>query len=524
MKSVNKNLQQAQPESNSVFSQELCKLFPTPANSDFHAFVVESLDLWAQCPEVRAAVEADLRADALARKHSRERDRQFHFAQTLPLPWAGEAEPVGCSLELSPGRPRMSAELAFLFAMIRGWLGSVCSREAVTFLRESATLEWVLRGRGVNLPGATTILENINVLSEATLGLIHRTQLLRAMGEGLEDFRDLSVDSTSVEASSRWPTDSSSIERLLERAWRLGRSLDRWGLPAFKSGCAERWLKEIAKLDFQISTLKEQPGAKRKRRRLYRDLYLTACKMGEKLLGQQREALKAYSEQAGRLVPSRREACEAALEQIVEDISAMGLVLEKSHARIEKGRKTKASERILSLSDRSAAMIVKGGREPVLGYKAQLARSAGGLVSAVLVEPGNPSDSVMLRPLITRGREQTGVTPQSVSADDGYTSGGNLEELERLGVEQVSFSGAKGKKLLGEERWEDPRYEEHRRMRSAVESLMFVLKHNFEFGRMGRRGIEAVRCEMLEKVLAYNIERIVLLRRRAQAPPGQCAA
>ena len=473
---------------------------------------------------MRAAVEADLRIDALMRKHARERDRQFFLSQTLPLPWAGEAEPAGCSLELLAGRPRMPAELVFLFAMIRGWLGSVCSREAVTFLRESATLEWVLRERGVNLPGATTILENINALSEATLGLSHRAQLLRATDESLEDFRELSVDSTAVEASSRWPTDSSLIERLLERAWRLGRHLDNWGLPAFKSGCVERWLKEIGKLDFQISVSKDRVGAQRKRRKLYRHLYLTACKMGGNLLGQQRAALAAFTSQASGLPPSRREVCEAALAQIGEDLNAMASVMEQSHDRIEEGRKTKARERIVSLSDMSAAIIVKGAREPLLGYKAQLARSRGGLVTTVLVESGNPADAVMLQPLISRSVELTGVIPRSVSADDGYTSAENLGALERLGVKEVSFSGAKGKKLLGEELWDDPHYREHRRMRSSVESLMFVLKCNFDFARMGRRGIAAVRCEMLEKVLAYNFDRIALLRRRAQAPPGRHAA
>jgi hypothetical protein len=42
---------------------------------------------------------------------------------------------------------------------------------------------------------------------------------------------------------------------------------------------------------------------------------------------------------------------------------------------------------------------------------------------------------------------------------------------------------------------------------------MFSLKFTVEFGLLRRRGIEAVRCELLEKVIAYNLARIVLLRR-----------
>jgi len=43
---------------------------------------------------------------------------------------------------------------------------------------------------------------------------------------------------------------------------------------------------------------------------------------------------------------------------------------------------------------------------------------------------------------------------------------------------------------------------------------MFTIKDGFEFGELGRRGIEAVRDELTEKVLAYNCCRIILVRKR----------
>lgn len=528
MQKVKTTFQQARPSFQDASPPALGKLFFTPRDSDFGAFVLESLDFWAGCPEIRLAVEADLRADALARKHLRERDRQFFLARTPMLPWEKEevsSEPSACALELLTGRPRMAAELVFLMTMIRGWFSSVCSREAVDFLRESSTLEWVLQERGWKLPAPTTILENINALSEATLALIHRMQLRRAIDEGLEDFGDLCADSTAVDASSAWPTDSSMIEGLAGRAWRLGGKLGNWGVQGFGGELPVRWLQEIGRLDFEIDQLGGKAGGKRQRRKAYNHLFLTACKIGENLFGQLGRSLGAFEAVKADMPPSRREACEALLEHIREDLIALSLTIAQSQKRIEEEICAKTSERILSLADRSAAMIVKGGREPHLGYKAQLVRTGqGGLVSAVLVDPGNPSDSAMLRPLITRSVEQSGVVPRSVSFDDGYTSSKNLRELLEMGVETVSFSGAKGKRLLGEELWERPVYRQLRCDRSAVESLMFVLKHRFDFGRMGRRGIEAVRCEMLEKVLAYNASRMVLLRGRAQAPPGAEAA
>ena len=45
---------------------------------------------------------------------------------------------------------------------------------------------------------------------------------------------------------------------------------------------------------------------------------------------------------------------------------------------------------------------------------------------------------------------------------------------------------------------------------------MSTIKDGFAFGHLVRRGIEAVRDELLEKVLAYNCCRTILIRKRRQ--------
>jgi hypothetical protein len=60
---------------------------------------------------------------------------------------------------------------------------------------------------------------------------------------------------------------------------------------------------------------------------------------------------------------------------------------------------------------------------------------------------------------------------------------------------------------------------EARRNRSAVESLMFCLKHGHEFGRLRRRGIDAVRDELAGKAIVYNLCRTIMLRRKAKKLP-----
>jgi hypothetical protein len=129
---------------------------------------------------------------------------------------------------------------------------------------------------------------------------------------------------------------------------------------------------------------------------------------------------------------------------------------------------------------------------------------------------GNAADSGELIGALRGWMRTTGVIPRILSGDDGYTSKENLRDAKDLGVEKVSFSGSKGKKLHGHSGWWDEERMRAREERSAVESVVFTLKHNHDFGRVSRRGIEAVRAELLEDALAHNFCRIAQLQAQGQ--------
>jgi IS5 family transposase len=189
-------------------------------------------------------------------------------------------------------------------------------------------------------------------------------------------------------------------------------------------------------------------------------------------------------------------------------------VLEYSRNRVLHGIGVEAGVKILSLSDGDVAFIQKGDRLPVIGYKPQIARTGNGFLAALSVSPGNTADVTALQPLLGESIRRTGVVPTTVSTDDGYSSRANRLALQQLGVVNISFSGAKGQRLTPEGEWDSEALSEARRERSAIESMMFVLKHDYLFGRMRRRGIEGVRAEMLAKVIAFNFERMILVRQR----------
>jgi IS5 family transposase len=214
------------------------------------------------------------------------------------------------------------------------------------------------------------------------------------------------------------------------------------------------------------------------------------------------------------LAPSRRVLLRRVIEQMRSDLSDAERVIEYASDRVFHEKKRPSTEKVLSLSDGSAAYIKKGSRNPVIGYKPQLVRSENGFVTSLLVPEGNAADSIKLVPAIEDSIRRTGVVAELVSTDDGYASTKGRDDLREMGVADISVSGAKGKKLTAPEDWESETYREARRYRSAVESLMFTIKDGFAFGELGRRGIEAVRDELLEKVLAYNCCRSILMKKR----------
>ena len=212
------------------------------------------------------------------------------------------------------------------------------------------------------------------------------------------------------------------------------------------------------------------------------------------------------------VAPSRREMAERAVRWMTMDMVNLSQVIDCCQARVVRGNKVPVELKVLSVADEDAAFIAKGGREPTVGYKPQLGRSGAGFIVGFILPLGNAADSGQLVPMFEQVVRRTQTIPAEVSVDDGYASSKGRQQLKDRGVKVVSISGSKGKKITPAEDWDDPEYQAARNGRSAVESLMFTIKHGFDFGRMARRGLDNVHGEMLEKILAYNFCRMAKCR------------
>jgi IS5 family transposase len=356
------------------------------------------------------------------------------------------------------------------------------------------------------------VLENLNAVSEETQSFIVDCQLAHVLDIGLDDFLKQTIDSTSVDANSAWPTELHLIEGFLNDAYRLGQRLDRFGLPNCHQWHICNWLQELSNFEFAVNL------SSRRDRRAFKSSYLKFVKKAFKIT----DYLAGEYDRLDDLVtgvplkPSRRACLTRLWDHLQSDLLESYILLDYTGERVLGSGKTNREkyEEIYSLSDRSARFIKKGGRKTVFGYKIQLGRSENGFISSVLVPEDNAADSGQLVPMVLDHYSRTGVVPDLVSTDDGYSSAKGRNDVLGLGVKDISISGSKGKKITPRDDWESSVYTQARSDRSAVESLMFTGKHCFEFGQFHRRGIDGVRCEMLEKVIAYNFWRISYERAR----------
>ncbi len=494
-------------------------LFLGVPDTDFAKIIEEVNKTLEKHPEIRDKADFDLDKAALEKKRIRYLNKQYKNRNTLcfnnEMDKRSAIEYVPDKLET--GCPRISSEEVILFNALEGYWGSVTDKRAIEAMNESVSLYIYYSNLNKNMPKPKTIHENLRYLSIETLDYILECQLKDFLNEGLDNFSYLIMDSTSVHASSSWPTDATIICKLLNRIYKQSQKLSKFEIEDIKPWCIPDWLKKLKELLFEINNTrgsKNNPKAI-KIKKPYRQFLNAAHNMNQYIIREFEKRVSAVAKID--INPVKMLQFKVLWNNIEDDILAVSSVLYYAEERVFYDVKLPSTEKILSISDTTAAFIKKGQRNPVIGYKPQIGMSSNGFVTALILDKGNVADSDYLFQLTEKHKENTGITPSFISADDGYSSKKGRNKCLEFGVENVCLSGAVGKGIIGNELWGTEEYIDGRKKRSAVESLMFTLKYVFQFGRMRRVGIEAVRKEMLTKIIAYNYRHKILKLKRIQA-------
>ena len=493
-------------------------LFLVAGDSDLLLFLQEAHALLAGCPSLIERAEADLDAHGCRKKALRVADAAWRAERTAPLPgYTNDPSVVDpAQLKLSQGRPRTPAYVVLIALLLRGYFGAgFKSCDAATMMQDSITLRIFFANLGLTMPGRSTLTELVNAISNETRQRILDAQVAWVLGLGWDDFSVMLQDSTHVEGNTEWPTDSRLLVALVSRVLRVGARLARVDLPAFESFKASRHLAAMTTLDREIDMSKGKREATRTRRRRYQSL-LWRARRTYRLL---HDAVAQVEAALGSLdvLPSRRAMAERTVQRLRADVDALARVIANCEARVIEERKVAMADKKLSVSDPDVGFIAKGQRDPVIGYKPQVARSGAGFVTGLLLPKGNAADSEQLVPMVDEVVRRTGVVPRVLSVDDGYASAANVAAMKAREIEVISINGSKGRALTARADWNSDEYALARDQRSAMESLMFTLKHGFDFGEVARRGLAAAHGELLEKALAYNLCHLARMRRAKAA-------
>ena len=179
-------------------------------------------------------------------------------------------------------------------------------------------------------------------------------------------------------------------------------------------------------------------------------------------------------------------------------------IIAQSERRVLKGEAVPASEKLVSLFEPHADIIVKGGRDVQYGHKLNLATGKSGLILDVVVEAGNPADAERFLPMLDRQIARCGAPPRQTAADGGYASRDNLKQAKARGVQDVAFHKKCGIAVadMVKSPWV---YRRLRNFRAGIEAGISCFKRAYGGARCTWRGLDHFKAYIWSAVVAHNL-------------------
>jgi transposase, IS5 family len=338
-------------------------------------------------------------------------------------------------------------------------------------------------------PKKPVLHKTIGAIRAETWEAINRTVLASARAEKVEAGKVIRLDSTVTAALMHEPSDSSLL-------WDAVRVMARLLMEA---GSLAGGFVRIAWHD-------HRRAAKRRARAIQ------FSRGRPKRVQQYRELIKitratlTYVEQAATQLwqvpgPMRVALWQAELchyRPLIERI------IWQTERRVLCGEAVPAGEKIVSLFEPHADIIVKGSRDIEYGHKLNLTTGRSGLILDVAIESGNPADSERLLPMLERHIGFYGEAPRQAAADGGFASRHNLSQAKAHGVRDMAFHKKAGLRIedMVKSRWV---YRKLRNFRAGIEAGISCLKRAYGLARCTWRGLDHFRAYVWSSVVAYNL-------------------
>lgn len=384
------------------------------------------------------------------------------------------------------GRHGLPAESALRCGLLKQHR-QLSYEELAFHLEDSASFRAFARLPVAWTPKKSVLQKTIGAIRAETWEAINQTLLGGARRQKVEDGSVVRQDSTVTAALMHEPSDSSLLWDAVRVMVRLLKEAD-----GLSGGGALVWRdrrRAAKKRARAIQFIRGQP----KRVQLYRELIGIARAARADLRQTQARLAKQEDPQSVRWL-----AKASHYQPLIERIIA------QSERRVLKGQQVPAGEKLISLFEPHADIIVKGGRDASYGHKLNLVTGRSGLVLDIVIEAGNPADSDRLLPMLERHIAFYGQAPRQAAADGGYASHANLDKAKARGVSDMAFHKKCGLRIedMVKSRWV---YRKLRNFRAGIEAGISCLKRAYGLARCTWRGLEHFKAYVWSSVVAYNL-------------------
>lgn len=345
-----------------------------------------------------------------------------------------------------------------------------------------------------------------NRLTPETLRMVNDLLVETAVELGLEDGKQLRVDTTVVQTDVHHPTDNTllwdTVRVVTRLVGQLGEAMGQV-VKGFRNHtrAARRRMQQIQRMTPKQRQQQQTPK--------YRELIAIT----QDVVNGAQEVLRRT-----RIIKSQNLITDMAIGELrkeIEHYCQLGTrVIDQTRRRVLEGEQVPTAEKVYSIFEPHTDLIKRGKvQTPVeFGHKVFLAESASGLITQYQVLDGNPSDEEQLQASLESHRRIFGDVPKLYSADRGFYSENNVHTCEQNGVETVSIPQRGGSRTPQREAYEkSSAFRKGQRFRAGIEGRISVLFRGRGMKRCLAHG--RARFELLvgAAVLANNLMRIATL-------------
>jgi IS5 family transposase len=383
------------------------------------------------------------------------------------------------------GRRGLPAETVLRCAILKQQR-QLSYEELAFHLEDSASFRAFARLPLTWLPKKSVLHRTISAIRPETWEAVNRALVGEAHQERLEEGAMVRIDSTVTAALLHEPSDSALLwdaVRVMSRLLRQAASLP--GAPAMRWHDRRRMAKRCA-TEIQYSRGQDN------RRRLYRKLIVAA------------HATRAALQRAVKQLTGLGAAAERWRARVEHYRPLIGRVLDQSERRVLRAQAVPAGEKLVSLFEPHADIIVKGARDVQYGHKLNLVTGKSGLILDLVIEAGNPADAERFVPMLDRHIARCGAPPRQMAADGGYASRDNLDAAKARGVSDVAFHKKRGLAVadMTKSAWV---YRKLRNFRAGIEAGISCFKRAYGGGRCTWRGLDHFKAYVWSAVVAHNL-------------------